>query len=98
MHQYIVNASIQIVPIVQDRHPYEWVNEEIDIIKQSGIQAQIGPFATVMEGRYDDVMNVTHAVNQHLLQRKCQEWIVNVQLQVSSKGDITSFEKVEKHR
>lgn len=98
MHQFIVSASIQIVPIVQDRHPYEWVDEAIDIIKQSGIQAEVGPFATVIEGRYEEVMNVIHSVNEHLLQRECQEWIANVQLQVRSKEDITSFEKVEKHR
>lgn len=29
MHQHLINASIQIVPIVQDRHPYEWVDEAL---------------------------------------------------------------------
>ena len=38
MHQYLVNASIQILPVVQDKHPYEWVDEAIIIIQQSGIR------------------------------------------------------------
>ena len=98
MHSYIISASIQIVPIVQDRHPYEWVDEAIAIIKQSGIQCEVGPFATVIEGTYDEVMKVISAVNEHLYQRNCTEWISNVQIQIRSNSDITSLEKVEKHQ
>lgn len=98
MHQYIVNASLQIVPVVQDRHPYDWVDEAIAIIKQSGIQHEVGPFATVIEGTYEQVMNVIHAVNEFLLQRNCAEWIANLQLQIRSSGDITGLEKTAKHQ
>ena len=50
MHSFTVSASIQIVPIVMDKHPYEWVDEAIAIIQQSGIKYEVGPFATVIEG------------------------------------------------
>lgn len=96
MHQFIVNASIQIVPIVLDKHPYEWVDEAIAIIQQSGIKYEVGPFATVLEGRYDEVMNVIGDVNEFLYQRGCAEWISNLQIQIRSKGDITSIEKTVK--
>jgi len=79
MHQFIVNASIQIVPIVMDKHPYEWVDEAITIIQQSGIDYEVGPFATVIEGKYDAVMEVIQAINEHLYQRGCAEWIQNIQ-------------------
>jgi uncharacterized protein (TIGR00106 family) len=98
MHQFIVNASIQIVPIVQDRHPYEWVDEAIDIIKNSGIKCEVGPFATVVEGTYDEVMSVINDINNHLQQRGCAEWITNLQIQVRTAGDITGEEKVLKHQ
>lgn len=96
MHQFIVNASIQILPIVQDKHPYEWVDEAIAIIQQSGIKHEVGTFATVLEGTYEEVMAVLNAVNEHLYSRECNEWITNVQLQVRSKGDITGDEKTAK--
>lgn len=96
MHNYLVNASLQIVPIVNDRHPYEWVDEAIEVIRQSGIKHVIGPFATVLEGRYDEVMKVLMAVNEYLYQRGCAEWISNIQLQVRSEGDITGEEKTAK--
>ena len=98
MHNYIVNASIQIIPVVTDKHPYEWVDEAISIIQQSGIQYEIGPFATVLEGKYDEVMNVIHKVNEHLFTKNCSEWITNLQLQIRSRGDITGLEKTEKFK
>jgi uncharacterized protein (TIGR00106 family) len=98
MHQFIVNASIQIVPIVQDRHPYEWVDEAIAVIQKIGIKYEIGPFATVVEGTYDEVMAVINAVNEYLYTHHCNEWITNVQIQIRSKGDITADEKIEKFK
>jgi len=97
MHQHIINASIQIVPIVQDRHPYEWVDEAIEIIKSSGIKYEVGPFATVVEGTYEEVMNVVNTINDYLQQKNCSEWIANLQIQIKSNGDITSEEKTAKH-
>lgn len=96
MHSFTVNASIQIVPIVMDKHPYEWVDEAIAIIQQSGIPYEVGPFATVVEGTYAEVMKVINDVNEYLFTKACNEWITNVQIQVRSKGSITSLEKTQK--
>ena len=96
MHQHLVNASLQIVPIVQDKHPYVWVDEAIAVIAASGIKHEVGPFATVIEGTYDEVMRVVHQVNEYLQQQHCDEWILNFQLQVRSNRDITAAEKTDK--
>ena len=98
MHNYLINASIQIVPIVQDRHPYEWVDEAIAIIRESGVKHEVGPFATILEGTYDEVMRVINDVNEYLYSRDCNEWISNVQVQIRSGGNITSSEKTEKFK
>lgn len=96
MHQFIVNASLQILPIVKDRHPYEWVDEAIAIIQNSGIKYEVGPFATVIEGSYTEVMYVVNLVNEYLYSKKCNEWICNIQIQIRSHGDITGDEKTNK--
>lgn len=98
MHQYLVNASIQILPVVQDKHPYEWVDEAIAVIKQSGIRHEVGPFTTILEGTYQEVMNVIHAVNEYLVVKGSNEWISNIQLQIRSNSNITGDEKTEKFR
>lgn len=96
MHNYLINAAIQIVPIVQDKHPYEWVDEAIAVIQRSGVKYEVGPFATVLEGRYDEVMKVINDVNELLYQKGCAEWLSNVQIQIRSGGDITGVEKTAK--
>lgn len=96
MHNYIVNASIQILPIVEDKHPYEWVDEAIIVIQQAGIKYKIGPFATVVEGTYAEVMAVVNAVNERLIISNCSEWIASVQINIRSGSDITANEKVTK--
>ena len=98
MHNHIINASIQIIPVVTDKHPYEWVDEAISVIQKSGIKYEIGSFATVLEGTYDAVMKVIHEVNEYLLARNCSEWITNLQIQIRSEDDITGLEKIEKFR
>lgn len=98
MHNFLVNASVQIVPIVLDKHPYEWVDEAIAVIQQSGIKYEVTPFATVLEGTYDEVMGLLHNINEVLYKKGCAEWISNVQLQVRSKGDVTGNEKTEKFK
>ncbi len=97
MHNYLVNASIQLLPIVQNPHPYQWVDEAISIIQQSGIKHQVGAFATVVEGPYEAVMAVVHAINEHLAERRCAEWITSLQIQIRCDGDMTADEKTAKY-
>ena len=96
MHQFIINASIQIIPVVTDKHPYEWVDEAIAIIQQSGVKYEVGAFSTVLEGTYDEVMQLINDVNEFLYSRGCSEWISNLQIQIRSNGDITGAEKTDK--
>ena len=98
MHQHIINASLQIIPVVQDRHPYEWVDEAIAVIQQSPVKYEVGPFATVLEGSYIEVLTVINNINDYLLEKGCAEWILNAQIQIRANGDITGDEKTAKFK
>ena len=98
MHQYIINASLQIIPLATEKHPYEWVDEAIAIIQNSGVKYEVGPFATNLEGKYDAVMELIHQVNYYLQEKGCEEWITNIQLQARSNSDITGEEKTSKFK
>ena len=98
MHSYLVNASIQILPIVNDKHGYVWVDEAIEVIRRSGIKHDVGPFATTLEGKYDEVMKVINNVNEYLYTKGCSEWISSIQVQLRSDRDITADEKVAKFK
>ena len=98
MHRFIVNASVQVVPIVQDKHPYEWVDEAIAVIQQSGIKYEVGPFATLVEGTYEEVVQVMRDVNEYLFSKNCHEWICTLQIQIRSGSEITGDEKTQKYK
>lgn len=98
MHNHIINASIQIVPIVLDKHPYLWVDDAISVIQQSGIKYEVGAFGTVLEGTYTEVMKVIGDVNEYLYTKDCAEWISNLQIQIRHAGDVTGDEKTVKFK
>ena len=98
MHNHTINASLQILPVVQDRHPYEWVDETIAVIRQSGVKHEVGPFATVIEGSYTEVLTVINNINEYLQQKGCAEWILNAQIQIRANADITGEEKTAKFK
>ncbi|HSK14140.1 MAG TPA: thiamine-binding protein [Phnomibacter sp.] len=94
MHSFITNASIQLVPIVQDRHPYEWIDEVIPLIGKSGLKYSVGPFGTAVEGTYRQVSALIDTINEYLNHRQCPEWLLNIQWQMRADGDVTMEEKV----
>lgn len=98
MHNFIISASVQILPIVQDKHPYKWIDEAIDVIKLSGIKYTVGPFATELEGTYEEVMKVIDDINNYLFSKNCREWICIAQIQIRSNTDITANEKTSKFK
>ena len=96
MHSFITNASIQLVPIVQDRHPYEWIDEVIPIIQGSGLTYSVGPFGTSVEGTYPQISSLIDQINDYLYRQQCPEWLLNVQWQIRGSGNVTMEEKVKK--
>lgn len=93
MNNHITNASLQLIPIVQDRHPYEWVDEVIGLIDRSGLKYSVGPFGTSIEGTYSEIKQMIEDINQYLHQHNCAEWVLNVQWHMRSGGDVTVEEK-----
>lgn len=98
-HSYIISASLQLVPIVSGaKHPYEWIDEVIAIIKASGLPYEVGPFSTSIESDYKSVMKLIDNINSFLFTQKCPEWVLQTQLQLRSGADMTSNEKTDKYR
>ena len=96
MHNFITNASIQLVPIVQHRHPYEWVDEVIALIGKSGLPFTVGPFGTAVEGTYAGIRQLIDDINNYLHQHQCAEWLLNVQWQMRAAEDVTIEEKLQR--
>ena len=97
-HTYIISASLQLVPIVAgDKHPYQWIDEVIDLIKVSGVKYSVDPFSTSIESDYKSVTKLIDTINSFLVDQKCSEWVLQVQFQIRACQDMTSDEKVSKY-
>ena len=97
MHSHTICASIQILPLANQLHPYRWVDEAIAVIKASGINYKVNAFDTVLEGTYPQVMQVIEQVNDQLCSQGCEEWITHLQIQIRSKQGVTADEKTSPH-
>lgn len=93
--ELITNASLQVIPIVQDRHPFEWVDEVIAIIEKSGLTYQVGAFGTVVEGTYEQVGKLIGEINTYLFQARCEEWVLQIQWHIRSSRSVTVAEKIK---
>ena len=98
MHHLNINAGIQLLPIYTKEHPYQWVDSVIDLIKESGLEYEVGPFSTSVEGSYQRVHQLIDRINDFLLQEQCPEWILNVQYQIRSEGGVSAAEKTDKFK
>ena len=97
MHSHTICASIQILPLATQLHPYRWVYEAIAVIKASGINYKVNAFDTVLDGTYPQVMQVIEQVNDQLCSQGCEEWITHLQIQIRSKQGVTADEKTSPH-
>ena len=97
MHSHTICASIQILPLATQLHPYRWVDEAIAVIKASGINYKVNAFDTVLEGTYPQVMQVIKQVNDQLCSQGCEEWITHLQIQIRSKQGVSADEKTSSH-
>jgi uncharacterized protein YqgV (UPF0045/DUF77 family) len=47
-----------------------------------------------VQGKYSDIRKLVDDINETLFQRKCTEWLLNVQWQIRAAADVTIGEKV----
>jgi uncharacterized protein YqgV (UPF0045/DUF77 family) len=98
MHQHLINASLQLIPIDHASRAMPQIDKAIDIIKASGLPSEVGPFGTTIEGTYQQVTTLINSLNEMMAQSSDTEWVLNVQMHIHPAADITMQGKTAKHR
>ncbi|HSR37720.1 MAG TPA: thiamine-binding protein [Phnomibacter sp.] len=98
MHQYFINASLQLIPIDHASKAMPQIDKAIDIIKASGLPSEVGPFGTTVEGTYQQVTELIDTLNEMMAQNSEAEWVLNIQMHISPSANITMQGKTSKHR
>jgi uncharacterized protein (TIGR00106 family) len=87
-----VHVSIQIVPI-SNKPLYPIIDKAIEVIHNSGVQYTVGPMETVMQGDYDQLMDVAKKAQQACLDAGADELVVTMKVHARKNGDVTWHEK-----
>jgi uncharacterized protein YqgV (UPF0045/DUF77 family) len=92
-----VNIALQILPSSPDIHPYTLVDKAIEVIANSGLTYTVTPFETVMEGNYDDIMDVIKKAQESCYESGAKSLMTYIKIQ-SSLTDVSIDDKMEKYK
>lgn len=93
MTNHDISLGIQIIPKSKTLDTYKLVDEAINVIKSSGVPHIITPFETVMQGRYDELMQISNNAQKAVLDSGAEECLVYYRIHYRKNADVTFEEK-----
>ncbi|RYZ51780.1 MAG: thiamine-binding protein [Sphingobacteriales bacterium] len=94
-----INLAIQVLPLgIPKDQAYAIVDEAIRCIDSAGLTYLVCPFETVVEGPYDQVMELLAAIQDACRDAGAEEVLINMKLQRNFSKDVYIDDKVEKYR
>lgn len=98
MNTKTINVAIQILPLKSVyTKPLQIIDRAIEIIKRSGLNHKVCPFETVIEGDYDDVMQLVKDVQDECYRAGAEEVICNLKIHSNMQGNVSIHEKLKKY-
>jgi len=91
-----VNIALQVLPTSTTVHPYLLVDKAIEVIEKSGLRYKVTPFETVMEGGYDEIMEVVKLAQEACYAAGAETMMTYIKIQ-SSRKDVSIDDKMEKY-
>lgn len=92
-----VNIALQILPSSKTIHPYTLVDAAIAVIASSGLKYKVTPFETVMEGAYDEIMEVIKQAQETCYAAGAESLMTYIKIQ-SSTENVSIEDKMEKYQ
>lgn len=93
----IINLSLQIIPI-NTANAYPIIDAAINVVQDSGLKYEVQPFATLLEGPLDEVMEVAMQAKDAALEAGGEELVVNIQLHLKKDKDVHFEDKTKKFK
>jgi uncharacterized protein YqgV (UPF0045/DUF77 family) len=95
----IVNIAIQFLPLDKDGSlQYSLIDKAIEVIQASGMNYQVCPFETVVEGNYEDIMNVIHQMHRVCYESGAEEIISFFKIHSSKNHAVRIQDKTQKYQ
>lgn len=98
MENHKINAAIQLLPLSNNIDQYKIIDEAIALIKNSGLKYVVCPFETVIEGNYDEVVQLIADIKNSALKGDNEEIIINLKLHCNSKKSLFIDDKIGQYQ
>ena len=92
-----INVAIQVLPRSSIKGTYELVDIAIELIQKSGLNYRVCPFETVVEGYYDEVMQLIKDIQEAVYTGGAEEIITNLKIQTRHNQDVLIDDKMYKY-
>ena len=93
------SISFQVLPKVRsDKKLIEIVDKVIEMIKKSGVNYEVGPMETTMEGDLETLFQIVKKAQYLCVRAGAENVFTNVKIIYNPKGVMTIEQKVSKHR
>ena len=96
MNNY-VNVALQVLPKSETKKAYDLVDEAIKVIQDSGLKYRVCPFETVIEGPYNEIMQIVEKVQEKCFECGADELMVYIKIQSPKDGKVTIDDKMAKY-
>jgi len=93
------SISFQVLPKAKsDKKMIEIIDQVIKMIEQSGVNYEVGPMETTMEGDLDTLFKIVKKAQYLCIKAGAENVFTNVKIIYNPKGVMTIEQKVTKHR
>jgi uncharacterized protein YqgV (UPF0045/DUF77 family) len=99
-HMPKCSVSLQILPDVagDEKKLIQIVDAVIDVIRKSGINYQVGPMETTMEGELNQLISIIKKSQYLSIKMGARSVFSNLKIIYNPKGVLTIKEKLKKYR
>lgn len=92
-----INLALQILPSVPSEQVYSVVDEAIAVIHASGLKYRVCPFETVIEGTYEETMEVVRKAQEVCFKAGASQLLVYIKMQIKNDMDVHIEDKTAKY-
>ena len=92
-----INVSLQVLPNVAPDRVYPVVDKVIAMIDASGVNYEVGPMETTMEGELDELMEIVKKAQNICIEEGAARVMSIVKIDYRPEG-VTIDEKIGKYR
>lgn len=97
----MITASIafQVMPkVLEGQDSIKIIDKAIEVVKKSGVNYEVGPMETTMEGELDQLIKIVENAIDACMKAGALSVFTNMKIFYNPKGVMTIHEKVTKHR